>query len=78
MLDHARKCWLAFEAGESVLPGELLGPGRTKIACLDFKSDFEQFRVWAKNPGVFAPDTASVDYRLKDARDVRKKHLQFT
>jgi hypothetical protein len=72
ILDHARRCWLAFEAGESVLPGELLGSSRTKIASLDFKSDFEQFRAWAKNLGVFATDTASVDYRLRDAPDVRK------
>jgi hypothetical protein len=38
---------------------------------LDLCDDFEQFRVWAKNLGVFATDTSSLDYRLREAIDVR-------
>ncbi len=70
--NHASKCLHVFESGETILPGQILGPKRSKVASLDFNSDLEQFRVWAKNLGVFAPDTASVDYRLRDEWNVRK------
>src|SRR5688500_6673759 len=70
--NHARKCWQAFDDSKSILPGDILGSERSKLASLDFKSDFEQFRVWTKNLGVFAPDTSSVDYRLRDAENVRE------
>ncbi|KAK5454989.1 hypothetical protein LTS15_005709 [Exophiala xenobiotica] len=37
----------------------------------DLRDGFEQFRVWAKNIGVFATDNLSLDFRLKEATDVK-------
>ena len=41
------------------------------LTLSDLRDDFEQFRVWAKNLGVFATDNSSLDYRLREAGEVR-------
>jgi hypothetical protein len=38
----------------------------------DLRDEFEQFRIWAENIGIFASDHASLDYRLRDAPDVKE------
>lgn len=48
-------------------------PDRKPILTLsDVRDDFEQFRVWAKHLGVFATDNSSLDYRLRDAAEIRR------
>ena len=37
----------------------------------DLCDDFEQFRVWTRNLGVFATDNSSLDFRLREANEVR-------
>ncbi|KAJ9606762.1 hypothetical protein H2200_008771 [Cladophialophora chaetospira] len=37
----------------------------------DLRDDFESFRVWTKNLGVFATDNSSLDFRLREASEVR-------
>jgi hypothetical protein len=47
-------------------------PGQNPILTLsDVRDDFEQFRVWTKNLGVFSTDNSSLDYRLREATEVR-------
>lgn len=41
------------------------------LTLSDLRDGFEQFRVWTKNIGVFATDNLSLDFRLKDAPDVK-------
>jgi len=46
--------------------------GQKSVLTLpDLSDDFEQFRVWARNIGVFATDNSSLDYRLREAADAR-------
>jgi hypothetical protein len=42
------------------------------LTLADLEDDYEQFRVWARNLGVFATDHASLDFRLREASDVRE------
>jgi hypothetical protein len=44
----------------------------------DLRDGFEQFRVWAKNIGVFATDNLSLDFRLKEATDVKLGSYLFS
>ena len=37
----------------------------------DLNDDFDQFLLWAGNIGVFAADHDSLDYRLREAIEVR-------
>lgn len=37
----------------------------------DLCDDYEQFRVWSRNLGVFAHDHSSLDFRLSTADDIR-------
>jgi hypothetical protein len=37
----------------------------------DLRGGFKQFQAWARNLGVFATDHMSLDFRLKDAPEVR-------
>ena len=41
------------------------------LTLSDLRDDFEQFRVWANNLGVFATDNSSLDYRLREATEIR-------
>lgn len=48
-------------------------PGtRPILTILDLRDEFEQFRIWTNNLGVFASDHACLDYRLRDALDVKE------
>ena len=47
------------------------GRRKSVLTLSDLRDDFEQFRVWAKNLGVFATDNLSLDFRLREAADVR-------
>jgi hypothetical protein len=48
-------------------------PGEQPIFTLsDLRDEFEQFQIWAENIGVFASDHASLDYRLREAPDVKE------
>lgn len=81
----AQKCQLAFEKisradredHTAISLAQLFSANTTNsqstsvITLNDVRDDFEQFRVWAKNLGVFAPGQASLDYRLRDATDLR-------
>lgn len=47
-------------------------PGEKPFLTLsDLCDEFEQFRIWARNIGVFASDNASLDYRLREASEVK-------
>lgn len=37
----------------------------------DLRDELEQFHLWAENIGVFAADHDSIDYRLREALDVK-------
>lgn len=37
----------------------------------DLLDEYEQFRVWGRNLGVFSSDHSSLDYRLREALEVR-------
>lgn len=41
------------------------------LTLSDLCDEFEQFRIWARNIGVFASDNASLDYRLREAFEVK-------
>lgn len=41
------------------------------LTLSDLRDEFEQFRMWARNIGVFASDNASLDYRLREAFEVK-------
>ena len=47
--------------------------GDTRFLSLaeDLEDEFEKFRVWARNIGVFANYKASLDYRLREAESVK-------
>lgn len=49
-----------------------LGVGAGAIITLgDISDESDQFIAWTKNLGLFASDNASLDYRLRDAIQVR-------
>jgi hypothetical protein len=50
---------------------------RPILTILDLRDEFEQFRLWADNIGVFAADHGSLDYRLREAFDVRHGLVSF-
>ena len=79
----AKECWNAFDqisdlienswnvfARISSLASSQLTPDTT-FTPADFNDEYEQFRVWTKNLGVFATDQASLDYRLREAEHVK-------
>ena len=41
------------------------------LTLSDLRDEFEQFRVWSNNIGVFASDHGSLDYRLREAGEVK-------
>ena len=45
---------------------------RPILTLKDIQDEYEQFRMWTRNIGVFAPDNGSLDYRLRDATEVRE------
>lgn len=48
-------------------------PGAKPVVTVsDLPDEFEQFRIWVENIGVFASDQESLDYRLRDALDVKE------
>lgn len=47
------------------------------IDLFDISDEFEQFRVWYKNLGVFASDNMSLDFRLKEASEASKGILSL-
>ena len=48
-------------------------PGEKPIlTAFDLRDEFDQFRIWAENIGVFASDHESLDYRLREASDVKE------
>lgn len=52
----------------------LFSANHSKQAILnlsDLLDEYEQFRVWARNLGVFSSDHSSLDYRLREALEVR-------
>jgi hypothetical protein len=79
----AKECWDAFDEISdlteeswdahvriSSLSNNQLSPN-SAFTEADFDDEYEQFRVWAKNLGVFATDQASLDYRLREAGSVK-------
>jgi hypothetical protein len=44
---------------------------KSVLTLADIRDGFEQFRVWTRNIGVFATDNLSLDFRLKEATDVK-------
>ncbi|KAL9110446.1 MAG: hypothetical protein Q9227_004990 [Pyrenula ochraceoflavens] len=48
-------------------------PGAKPIFTVsDLRDEFEQFRIWSENIGVFALGHDSLDYRLRESSDVRE------
>jgi hypothetical protein len=46
-------------------------PKHSILNLSDLLDEYEQFRVWARNLGVFASDHSSLDYRLREALEMR-------
>ena len=42
------------------------------MTLTDLRDDYEQYRVWCRNIGVFAADQGSLDYRLRNADDIKQ------
>jgi hypothetical protein len=62
----ARKCWDAFEHASASVPQQLAAT-RSSFTGLDLADQFEQFRIWCRNIGVFAKPDASLDARLRQS-----------
>lgn len=53
-------------------------PRKTPVMDLsDLADEFEQYRVWARDLGVFASDNSSLEYRLREAPEVRENILSL-
>ena len=63
-----KKCWEEFEK----LVVSLGKDEDCRSIRFDFEDEFEGFRVWCRNTGVFAEDRASLDYRVRDNAPTRK------
>jgi hypothetical protein len=65
IFDRAEACLDSFQQCFSQL--QLVeGPGNALI-----EDQLGRFNIWTSNIGVFAPGRASMDYRLRDAHDIR-------
>ena len=68
VVEAASLCAQSFAQIHSTLQStHLLDP---QSEC-EFKDQLGRFKIWAGNLGVFATDTTSVDFRLKDNQDVK-------
>lgn len=65
IVEAARLCAQSFV--QLPLAAHLLQP----LSESDFEDQLGRFKIWAGNLGVFAADTASADFRLKDDQDVK-------
>lgn len=65
IVEAARLCAQSFV--QLQLAAHLLQP----LSESDFEDQLGRFKIWAGNLGVFAADTASADFRLKDDQDVK-------
>lgn len=66
----AAACRTAFVKACLELPPVLIELS-SRYTISDLEDDFEQFRVWTRNLGVFAKDEASLDSRLREAPEVQ-------
>lgn len=65
IVEAARLCAQSFV--QLQLAAHLLQP----LSESDFEDQLGRFKIWAGNLGVFAADTASADFRLKDDQEVK-------
>lgn len=65
IVEAARLCAQSFV--QLQLAAHLLPP----LSESEFEDQLGRFKIWAGNLGVFAADTASADFRLKDDQDVK-------
>lgn len=65
IVEAARLCAKFFVKLQ--LAANLLAP----LSQSEFEDQLGRFKIWAGNLGVFAADTASADFRLKDDQDVK-------
>lgn len=65
IVEAARLCAQSFV--QLQLAAHLLQP----LSESEFEDQLGRFKIWAGNLGVFAADTASADFRLKDDQDVK-------
>lgn len=65
IVEAARLCAQSFVQLQSA--PHLLQP----LPEIEFENQLGRFKIWAGNLGVFAADTASADFRLKDDQDVK-------
>lgn len=66
LAEHARQCILSFNQCEGY--AACLPPQDKAIV----EDQAGRFSVWASNIGALAPARASLDYRLREAEDVRR------
>ena len=45
--------------------------GKALVTIEDLYDEFGQFKLWSDNIGVFATDHKSLDYRVREERDVK-------
>ena len=69
ILDATRKCVEAFDSRKKELDGV-----QNQQSMVN---QFDRFKIWAGNIGVFAPSTASTDYRLREHSDLRDVILKL-
>lgn len=65
IVEAARLCAQSFVKLQSA--AHMLQP----LSENEFEDQLGRFKIWAGNLGVFAADTASADFRLKDDQDVK-------
>lgn len=61
------------------IPQLLEQPPDTKpiLTIEDLRDEFQQFQLWVRNLGVFAPNHSSLDFRLREAKDVKEGILSL-
>ena len=69
ILDATRQCVEVFDAWKD----ELAGVQHQQSVV----NQFDRFKIWAGNIGVFAPYTASTDHRLQEHKDLRDVILKL-
>ncbi|MCJ1471355.1 hypothetical protein MMC07_010003, partial [Pseudocyphellaria aurata] len=64
IVESARLCAQSFVQIQST-------PSRDRWSQREFEDQLDRFKIWTGSLGVFAADTASLDFRLKDDQDIK-------
>jgi hypothetical protein len=72
--EHSKRCFQLFtDCSNAVSQQELDAAEKVKIGV---KDEFSRFRLWLSNIGVFAELQLSLDFRVRDAPDIKDLFLK--